>query len=378
MVNVLTSKDVRRWFRVYGGRAATVVTLVVLCVAMASCGSSAGAAGGTAAEKVIKSAGKDFGAEAKEAITGLDPAMGDWEGSWKLDDGSDSGPLVAQAIALGKGEYKANILEVFDTRAEPIGILVGKLEGEAVELGGRAYHSDRDFAVKAKIEGGKFAGTFAGQDASGTFTLERVFRVSNTMGAKPPKGAVVLFNGKNFKQWKRQGVKEGEDDTVKWEIVDGAMKVTRGGGSVITRKKFTNVAVHVEFRSPFMPAARGQGRGNSGVYLQGRYEVQVLDSYGLKGEDNECGGIYKVSAPRVNMCAPPGQWQTYDITFRAATGSTKPTLTVLHNGVKIQDQAEVGGTTTSGVGGKASDPGGLYLQDHGNAVEYRNIWLIEQ
>ena len=198
------------------------------------------------------------------------------------------------------------------------------------------------------------------------------------MGAKPPKGAVVLFNGKNFKQWKRQGMKEGEDDTVKWEIVDGAMKVTRGGGSVITRKKFTNVAVHVEFRSPFMPAARGQGRGNSGVYLQGRYEVQVLDSYGLKGEDNECGGIYKVSAPRVNMCAPPGQWQTYDITFRAATGSTKPTLTVLHNGVKIQDQAEVGGTTTSGVGGKASDPGGLYLQDHGNAVEYRNIWLIEQ
>ena len=112
--------------------------------------------------------------------------------------------------------------------------------------------------------------------------------------------------------------------------------------------------------------------------LQGRYEVQVLDSYGLKGEDNECGGIYRVKAPRVNMCAPPGQWQTYDITFRAATAESKPTLTVRHNGVLIQEGTEVGRTTTAGMGGRASQPGGLYLQDHHNKVEYRNIWLVEQ
>lgn len=370
MVKELTSKDVRRWFRVYGGRAAAMVSLLVFCVVLSSCGGSAGAEAGPV--------GKDFKAEAEEAITGLDPAMGDWQGTWKLSDESDSGPLVAQVIALGKGEYKANFLEVFDTRMEPIGILVGRLEGGAVQLAGRAYHSGIDFNVTAKIEGGKLTGTFAGQDVDGTFTLNRVFRVSETMGAKPPKGAVVLFNGKNFKEWRRADAKEGEDDSVQWELVDGAMRVKPGTGSIITKKTFTNVAVHLEFRSPFMPEARGQGRGNSGVYLQGRYEVQVLDSYGLKGEDNECGGIYKVSAPRINMCTPPGQWQTYDITFRAATPSSKPTLTVLHNGITIQDQAEVGGTTTAGMGGKASEPGGLYLQDHGNAVEYRNIWLVEQ
>lgn len=375
MVKVLTSNDVRRWFRVYGYKTAAALLLLVFCVALSSCGSSAGGEAGTAVKPV-----KDFKAEAEEAITALDPAMGDWQGSWKLSDGSDSGPLVAQVIALGEGKYKANFLEVFDTRIEPIGILVGRLEGEAVNLGGRAYHSDIDFDVKAKIEGGKLTGTFAGGDVDGNFTLDRVFRVSTTMGAKPPKGAVVLFSGKekDLKKWKRHGAPE-DQDAVKWEIIDGAMRVTKGGGNIITRKEFTNVAVHLEFRTPFMPAARGQGRANSGVYLQGRYEVQVLDSYGLKGESNECGGIYGVKAPRINMCAPPGQWQTYDITFRAATGTNKSTFeTVLHNGVEIQKRTEVGGTTTAGGGGKATDPGGLYLQDHGNAVEYRNIWLIEQ
>jgi len=376
MAKKLTSKNVGRWFQVYGCRAAATILLVVFCVVLSSCAGSAGAGAGPA--------GKDFKAEAEEAITSLDPAMGDWQGSWTLSDQSDSGPLVAQVIALGKGEYKANFLEFFDTRTEPIGILVGRLEGGAVQLAGRAYHSGIDFNVKAKIEAGKLTGTFAGQDVDGTFTLNRVFRVSETMGAKPPKGAVVLFNGRNFKEWKRAQAKEGEDDTVQWELVDGAMRVKPGTGSIITRKQFTDVAVHLEFRSPFMPDARGQGRGNSGVYLQGRYEVQVLDSYGLKGEDNECGGIYKVSAPRVNMCAPPGQWQTYDITFRAPRYNSAgrkvsdATMTVLHNGVIIQDQVKVGGATTAALGGKATEPAGIYLQDHGNAVEYRNIWLVEQ
>jgi hypothetical protein len=132
-----------------------------------------------------------------------------------------------------------------------------------------------------------------------------------------------------------------------------------------------------------MPEARGQGRGNSGVYLQGRYEVQVLDSYGLEGLDNECGGIYQVAAPLVNMCAPPMQWQTYDITFRALlfdqAGNKKsdPCLTVIHNGVKIHDQVNVPGSTTAALGGNATKPGGIYLQDHGNLVQFRNIWLVE-
>ena len=101
------------------------------------------------------------------------------------------------------------------------------------------------------------------------------------------------------------------------------MEVIRDTGSIVTKKKFSDFKLHLEFRTPFMPEKHGQARGNSGVYLQGRYEVQVLDSYGLEGLDNECGGIYKVGRPLVNMCAPPLQWQTYDITFRAPrTGGT--------------------------------------------------------
>lgn len=374
MQKVMTSKDVRSWFGVYGFKTAAAVLLPVFCCVLSSCGGSAKAGGG------LNTAAKDFRAEAKEDITSLDPAMGDWQGGWELSDASDSGPLVAQVIALGKGEYKANFFEVFDTNMPPIGILVGKAESETVNLAGRAFHSDIDFTVQAKIEAGKLTGTFEGGGADGIFKLDRIFRVSSTMGAKPPKGAVVLFSGKekDLKKWKRHDAPE-DDDEVKWEIVDGAMRVTKNGGNIITRQEFASVSLHLEFRTPFMPADRGQGRGNSGVYLQGKYEVQVLDSYGLEGKSNECGGIYGVKEPKVNMCAPPGQWQTYDITFRAATAASPATLTVLHNGVLIHEQTPVGGTTTSGVKGKkATDPGGLYLQDHGNPVEYRNIWLIEQ
>jgi hypothetical protein len=132
-----------------------------------------------------------------------------------------------------------------------------------------------------------------------------------------------------------------------------------------------------------MAKARGQGRGNSGVYLQNRYEVQVLDSYGLAGLDNECGGIYKIGRPRVNMCAPPGQWQSYDMTFKAArfnnagNKTDKARLTVVHNGVTIHDDIEIPGPTGGALDGDESRPGGIYLQDHGNPVQFRNIWVVE-
>ena len=127
-----------------------------------------------------------------------------------------------------------------------------------------------------------------------------------------------------------------------------------------------------------MPEARGQGRGNSGVYLQGRYEVQVLDSYGLEGKDNECGGIYKVGAPLVNMCAPPMQWQTYDITFHAPKSeSAGATVTVVHNGVTIHNDLIIPKPTGGALDSNVTEPGGIYLQDHGNPVQFRNIWLVE-
>ncbi|MDP7566215.1 MAG: DUF1080 domain-containing protein [Candidatus Marinimicrobia bacterium] len=173
-------------------------------------------------------------------------------------------------------------------------------------------------------------------------------------------------------------------DKALWLIKDDAVEIKPGTSGMITRQKFTNFTLHIEFRLPFMPNSKGQGRGNSGVYLQGRYEVQVLDSYGLEGKDNECGGIYKVGAPAVNMCAPPMQWQSYDIDFTAPTFGelgekiTDARVTVNHNGVIIHNNAAVPKPTGGAVDLRTDKPGVLMLQDHGNPVQYRNIWIIEK
>jgi hypothetical protein len=195
--------------------------------------------------------------------------------------------------------------------------------------------------------------------------LPKVTRQSSTLGAKPPEGAKVLFDGKanDFKSGKTEG------DL----LVQGQTSQT----------KFQSATLHVEFLLPFMPDARGQGRGNSGVYLQGRYEVQVLDSFGLNGENNECGGIYTIAKPRVNMCYPPLQWQTYDVDYTAATyengKKTKDaTITVRHNGVVIHENVQIPHATTAAPVKEGPEPGPLYLQDHGNPVRFRNVWIIEK
>ena len=146
---------------------------------------------------------------------------------------------------------------------------------------------------------------------------------------------------------------------------------------------FQSATLHVEFLLPFMPAARGQGRGNSGVYLQGRYECQVLDSFGLAGENNECGGIYTIAKPRVNMCLPPLVWQTYDIEYTAATyeGGKKvknATATVRHNGIVIHENVELTKATTAAPVKEGAEAGPLYLQDHGNPVRFRKVWVVEK
>ncbi len=164
-----------------------------------------------------------------------------------------------------------------------------------------------------------------------------------------------------------------------WRLVgDGSMEVGREAGSIVTRREFTDFRLHLEFRVPFMPDARGQMRGNSGVYLQGRYEIQVLDSYGLPPRYDDCGGFYGVAAPAVMMAAPPTQWQTYDIEFRAprrlaASGLVSHArVTVRHNGVLIHDGLDLGGDLAPG---QEVQKGGLYLQDHWFPVQYRNVWI---
>jgi hypothetical protein len=199
-----------------------------------------------------------------------------------------------------------------------------------------------------------------------------------TLGLKPPSGAVVLFDGTNLDGW----VGTSGETPAAWPMADGVMTIgeKERGGSIRTKQTFGDFQLHVEFNVPYMPAARGQARGNSGVYLEGIHELQVLDSYGLKPQDNDCGAIYKQVVPRVNACKPPLQWQTYDITFHKAQVKDgkverKARLTVLQNGVKIIDDAEISPTPGGIRGIKEGDDGPLMLQDHHNAVQYRNIWL---
>ena len=196
-----------------------------------------------------------------------------------------------------------------------------------------------------------------------------------SLGAKPPTGAVVLFDGKSLDGW----VKPDGKTTADWPTADGIFRVGPGKGSIMTAKTFGNAQLHLEFNVPYMPKATGQARGNSGVYLTGSYELQILDSYGLKLQDNDCGAIYKQIVPAFNACKPPLQWQTYDVTFHKAEiadGKTvkKARITVVQNGVKIIDDAEIS-PTPGGVDTREGGDGPLLLQDHGNDVEFRNFWV---
>lgn len=196
-----------------------------------------------------------------------------------------------------------------------------------------------------------------------------------------PPGATVLFDGSSLKAW--QKARGGQGVAAAWPLVEGGvMQVGVGTGDIATAETFDgHIRLHVEFRCPYLPDKSGQGRGNSGVYLQGRYEVQVLDSYGLKSRDNDCGGIYKVAVPAVNACKAPTVWQAYDIDFRAPIfeGGKKrepARISVRQNGVAIHSDVAIPlDNTVSGLGGDPSRPGPILLQDHGNPVQFRNIWV---
>jgi hypothetical protein len=270
---------------------------------------------------------------------------------------SESSGVAAQVIALGDGAFRAVFLRGGlpgagwdgETRI-PVD---GFREGEVVDFRG---------AFKATLTSAGLEGTTGRAEA---FSLRKVVRESPTLGARPPAGAVILFDGSGT-----EALAEGELD-----------ERGRLGVPVRTKQTFGDASYHLEFMTPFMPTARGQMRGNSGVYLQGRYEVQVLDSFGLSGEDNECGGIYQVSRPQVHMAFPPLQWQSYDIEFRAARFSASgektenARLTVRHNGVVIHQDRELP-ATTGGGDPEGPEPGALLLQDHWNPVVFRNVWAV--
>jgi len=203
--------------------------------------------------------------------------------------------------------------------------------------------------------------------------------------AHPPKvevetvessDVIMLFGGTDFDHWTA-----GEGKDIGWKLVDGAMKITPRSGSITTKRDFRDFKMHIEFNTPQMPPnVKGQGRGNSGIYIQRRYELQILDSYGLVPKYNDCGSLYKFRAPDKNVCRMPGRWQSYDIIFHAARfdgnrRTEKARITVWHNGILIHDDLKLDNKTGAGRR-EGPEAGPILLQDHGNEVMFRNIWIV--
>ena len=198
---------------------------------------------------------------------------------------------------------------------------------------------------------------------------------------RAPDDAIVLFDGTDLSAW------TGREGSARWEVGDGAFTVVKGAGDIETRQAFGDVQLHIEWRTPAEVVGEGQGRGNSGVFLMGLYEVQILDSYESRTYANgQAGSVYKQHIPEVNASRPPGEWQSYDIIFMAprfaADGTLEEhaTMTVLHNGVLIQNHVTLRGPTRF-IGEPTYEPHAdrlpLKLQDHGNAVSFRNVWVRE-
>jgi hypothetical protein len=207
----------------------------------------------------------------------------------------------------------------------------------------------------------------------------------NAKSAKPTKDAIVLFDGteKTLKNWT-----SGNGKPTKWKLVDGALESVRGGGYLQSKQEFGSCRLHVEFATPSEAKGSGQGRGNSGVFLMGQYEIQVLDSYkNITYPDGQCGALYGRAKPLVNASRGPGEWQTYDVTFhrpmfnKAGDVTRKAKFHVIHNGHVIHDNLELsGGTGWRGPHSiseykKHGDKGPLKMQDHGNPVRFRNVWV---
>lgn len=201
-----------------------------------------------------------------------------------------------------------------------------------------------------------------------------------------PSDAVVLFDGKDLANWTSD--KEGEE--TKWIVKDGAMQPTKDSGMIRSKQEFGSCQLHVEFATPSKVEGEGQGRGNSGVFLMGKYEVQVLDSYeNSTYPDGQCAALYGRAVPLVNACRKPGEWQTYDIVFHrpifdaAGQVTKRATFTVIQNDVLVLDHVELSGGN-GWLGSHAvtdyephGDKGPIEFQDHGNPVVFRNVWVRE-
>ncbi|MGE0605911.1 MAG: DUF1080 domain-containing protein [Pirellulales bacterium] len=341
-----------------------------------------------AALLIVASAARAFAAGG-EAFTDAEKAGPDFaiQGEYvgEISHENEKQKLGAQVIALGDGKFHAIVFE-------------GGLPGEGYEgryvldntqkiypgygpapadwaRGGKVHQAAgetkdgitrfENSEGKAEIADGVMTLFNTGGEKLGE--LKHTVRKSPTLGQKPPEGAVVLFDGTSADAFQNGQMTE-----------DGLLMV-----GVMSKQEFRDFKLHLEFRTPFMPGAREQGRGNSGLYFQNRYECQILDSFGLEGRDNEASGLYQLASPKLNMCLPPLSWQTYDAEMTGARfdDSGKKTknavLTLKFNGVTVYDHLELDHKTPGGADTEAPGAGPFQLQNHGNPVHFRNIWVVE-
>ena len=306
---------------------------------------------------------QDMGFNKAKPDTNYYPDVGDWQAS-------EAG-LVAQVFSISATKRQANLFHAFDTAHEPISVLDSVRGPDSITFSGNGWTGAIE-SERFKVNKGKEK-----------FEMRRVTRLSPTLNALPPKGAVVLFDGTNLDEWARQKEKE-------WDKVDGpadGWTILPGGrlepdtwvGSIITKMQFGDFKLHLEFRVP-------GGEINSGVYLHARYEVNINDSYGLL-EGSQCGALSNLPTPvepRVHMAAPALQWQTYDIDFRAPRFDTNGTkiekarVTVAHNGVTIHDRVEL--DLPRGAAKRLGETpiGPIMLQEHGVPLQFRNIWIVDK
>lgn len=320
-------------------------------------------------------------------LNAKDPFLGDWEGSFGDTPGAYRFHIkecYARVIPMGGEGYRVILLPSLDERVPAHFDLMAKRNGDQLKFDNGEF--------RGVLENGEFEGAVIHDGEWVEFSLSKTQRLSKTLNASPTGDAVVLFDGDDFDNWVPIDERLKE---VPWKLTkDGAMEVVPRKSSkhpktnLRTKQEFGDVYYHLEFKLPLEPENRAQGRANSGVFIQKKYEVQVLDSYGLEGWWNECGSIYEIVSPAINRCAPPEQWQTYDIIFRTprfdenGVKVENAKLTVFHNGFQIHKDQEVPMTTipqkyVSFSVEETDEPGFLWLQDHSNPVQFRNIWAVD-
>lgn len=324
--------------------------------------------------------------------------QGNWLGEWK-NEGGMGGKTVAEITGLGNGEYQATFT-AYDSGEQDKGVFSFSISGYSVNEEKVVFTQKIDlgrlgnFSFDAEVEKGKLDAKYSnGNSFKGTIELQRIEKKVEEVGTKPLPGSVVLLDGKSLEHWVTP-----DDPAIGWKLENGVLSSPQSDvalpsteGHLVSKSQFNDAQIHVEFRVPYLPEQRGQARGQGGIYLQGRYELQIVDSFGFPrskdaadefSDHDALGAIFQQRAPTEQPALPPGEWQAFDITFLAAKRDaagkvTRPAeVTVLLNGVQIHDRVPLLKPTEGAPLQDDSTRAGLILQNGGQRVEYRNIWFV--